>query len=200
MNGFEKRRMQKKKAIIESAIDMFTKYGFKRVSISEIANKANVSQVTIYNLFESKQGLKEEVVKELFKRIFDLYDEILESDENFKEKIESMFSLKMGLLENQIMNIVDDLMDPNGSLAKIMEESYDYSISRFFDIIEKGKKEGAIRNDISNETIGIYFDMIKSYYYDPKKGHLLKDKKITEELYRVFWYGLMNHEYLENEK
>ncbi len=198
MNGFEKRRMAKRNSIIEAAIDLFTKHGFKKVSVSEIAVKAKVSQVTIYNLFESKDKLKEVSVKVLFDRMFDAYEEILEGEESFMEKIESMFSLKMVALENQIVNIAGDLMNPNSSMANIMDECYHESVERFFKIIDMGKEEGCIRKDISNETIGVYFDMIKSYYYNPEKTSLIHDKKIMEEMYKVFWYGLVDTKTTEN--
>ena len=57
MDGFEKRREQKKKDILKAALSLFQQYGVQKVTISEIAKKANVSQVTIYNYFESKDNL-----------------------------------------------------------------------------------------------------------------------------------------------
>lgn len=63
MDGFEKRREQKKRNILEAALALFMEYGIQRVSITEIAKKANVSQVTIYTYFESKENLVRLVFK-----------------------------------------------------------------------------------------------------------------------------------------
>ena len=48
MDGFERRKEQKKEDIRRAALALFQSYGFKKVSIDEIARKAGVSQVTIF--------------------------------------------------------------------------------------------------------------------------------------------------------
>ena len=53
-NGFERRKERKKTDILQASLNLFIKYGTKKVAISEIAQKAQVSQVTIYNYFENK--------------------------------------------------------------------------------------------------------------------------------------------------
>ena len=41
--------MNKKEIIIEKARDLFTTYGYKKVSMDEIAREANVTKKTIYS-------------------------------------------------------------------------------------------------------------------------------------------------------
>ena len=43
--------MNKKEIIIEKARDLFTTYGYKKVSMDEIAREANVTKKTIYSYF-----------------------------------------------------------------------------------------------------------------------------------------------------
>ncbi|MBM4448805.1 MAG: TetR family transcriptional regulator, partial [Chloroflexi bacterium] len=40
MNGFERRKEQKKDSIRQAALELFQAYGFKKVSINDIAQKA----------------------------------------------------------------------------------------------------------------------------------------------------------------
>ena len=47
----------KKEQIIESARKLFTKYGYKKVSMDEIAREANVSKKTVYAYFKDKEEL-----------------------------------------------------------------------------------------------------------------------------------------------
>lgn len=49
MNGFERRKERKKESIRQAAMQLFMEHGMRKVSIGEIADKAGVSQVTIYN-------------------------------------------------------------------------------------------------------------------------------------------------------
>ncbi|MEJ2497711.1 MAG: TetR/AcrR family transcriptional regulator, partial [Sulfurovaceae bacterium] len=43
--------------IIQSAVDLITKNGYKNTSLREIASNAGVSNPTIYNYFPSKENL-----------------------------------------------------------------------------------------------------------------------------------------------
>ena len=63
MNGFERRKEKKKESIRRAAMELFGAYGFGKVSINDIARKAGVSHVTIYNHFNSKEELISDVVR-----------------------------------------------------------------------------------------------------------------------------------------
>ena len=47
----------KKEQIIAAARKLFTKYGYKKVSMDEIAREANVSKKTVYAYFKDKEEL-----------------------------------------------------------------------------------------------------------------------------------------------
>ena len=47
----------KKDQIIEAARLLFHKYGFKKVSMDEIARESGVTKKTIYSYFSSKEDL-----------------------------------------------------------------------------------------------------------------------------------------------
>jgi len=53
---------QTKLRLIETASDLFWEYGFRGVSVSQIANGANVNKATLYQYFGSKEELALEVV------------------------------------------------------------------------------------------------------------------------------------------
>lgn len=49
--------MDKKELIINSARDLFYNYGYKKVSMDEIAKVSNVTKRTIYKYFKDKDSL-----------------------------------------------------------------------------------------------------------------------------------------------
>ena len=49
--------MNKKEQIIEAARELFSSYGYKKVSMDEIAKKSNVTKKTIYTYFKDKGEL-----------------------------------------------------------------------------------------------------------------------------------------------
>ena len=65
LNGFERVKEKKKRAIKEATFLLFSERGFNEVKIEHIAKEANVSQVTIYNHFGSKDALFRSLYKNL---------------------------------------------------------------------------------------------------------------------------------------
>ena len=96
MNGFERRKEMKKNSILEAALALFIKYGINKVPVSEIAKEANVSQVTIYNYFESKDNLISEVIIFYVNKVWAEYEQLFHSDLPFPDKIKQIvFDKKM---------------------------------------------------------------------------------------------------------
>ena len=54
----------KEEQIIIAAKCLFTKYGFKKVSMDEIASEAGVTKKTVYTYFQSKEELLKYCIKE----------------------------------------------------------------------------------------------------------------------------------------
>ena len=90
MNGFERRKEQKKESIIQVVLDLFMQYGFKKVSINDIAAKANVSPVTIYNHYGNKDSLVHEVIRHQLGTMMQHYKNIVYGDGTFQEKIKEI--------------------------------------------------------------------------------------------------------------
>jgi AcrR family transcriptional regulator len=57
------RKAQKKEIIQRTALELFKLYGFKKVSVNDIAVRTVVSPVTVYNHRGSKHDLVREIIK-----------------------------------------------------------------------------------------------------------------------------------------
>src|SRR5687768_14679634 len=87
MDGRKKRTQRIIERIKESALELFSSHGVEKVSVDEIARKANVSKVTIYKHFHSKEELQREVVSLYSTKVFAAAEEMLVSDLDFLEKL-----------------------------------------------------------------------------------------------------------------
>ncbi len=56
---------EKEQKIIEAAIDAFSRYGFRRTTVGEIASAAGVSRQTLYSSYSNKEDILAEVVRHL---------------------------------------------------------------------------------------------------------------------------------------
>lgn len=71
---YEVIRQEKRKVILETALELFAEYGFHATSISTIAKKAAISKGLVYNYFESKNDVLEEIIDQGFHQVHDLLD------------------------------------------------------------------------------------------------------------------------------
>ena len=157
MDGFEKRREQKKRDILEAALALFMEYGIKKVSITEIAKKANVSQVTIYNYFESKDNLVRLVFKYYVDQIWNEQKQLLVNDLPFNEKIKKIIFNK-GIAANQISEqFFQDFMKDYASGRSYVEEVYQKeALPLFIKLFNEGREQGYINSEVSDEAILFY--------------------------------------------
>ena len=56
--------MNKKETVINTARELFTKYGYKKASMDEIAKEANVTKKTIYSYFKDKDSMFSYFIRE----------------------------------------------------------------------------------------------------------------------------------------
>jgi AcrR family transcriptional regulator len=71
---FIKIRHEKKALIMEKALELFAGTGYHATSISQIAKKAEISKGLIYNYFESKKEILDELITTGFITIFQQFD------------------------------------------------------------------------------------------------------------------------------
>ncbi|APX71358.1 TetR/AcrR family transcriptional regulator [Companilactobacillus allii] len=198
MSDNQKRKNQKKNDILKSATKTFTTNGYKNTSIAEIAKEAHSSQVTLYKYFPSKIELAREVMINMIVEGYQAYDKKLEqSNMNFKEKIESI--LAFGSSEVNVINqdfmgfMIDEFQAANGD-DRVMK-AYNTGKDGFWrKILKQGRAENMISDDIQDEVVLMYVDMILSYFMNPATAKKTKDivtKKYSNGLARVFFYGIL---------
>jgi AcrR family transcriptional regulator len=191
MNGFERRREQKKKAILEAAGKVFFDKGFKDTNMEEIAALAEVSPVSVYNFFGTKSNLYVRVIEEAFYEAMDDYDRILNSDMSFYGKLLEFMKYKMSTRSaaNPDFFKHEDLMNPE--IAAIISEVKEKRILPFFcKLVEQGKEEGAIDKSIDIQSVIMYINIFTSGLTNPQIAETLSnDSKLTLDMGKLFLFG-----------
>ncbi|GBF32806.1 transcriptional regulator [Desulfocucumis palustris] len=192
MDGFERRRERKKENIRQAAFKLFSAHGVQKVSIAEIAKKAGVSQVTIYNYFGSKDELLRDVITAFLDEKLQEYIELMESKLSFPEKIEQFIFDKTKSLGMLNPDFLISMVSNEPGIQRIIEDfASNKLIPLLIKFIEKGKSQGHINQNISTEAILIYISAFKAV----KTPELMSDQdrnlRLFEELATLFYYGLM---------
>jgi AcrR family transcriptional regulator len=193
LNGYEKRTIAKKEAIINAARDLFFARGIQDVSINEIAKLAHVSQVSIYNYFGDKKSLaKEAFISLIGTAIYD-FDQILESDIPFSEKVNEILKDKKDIISQIALSHFDERAWDDQVLQHVFGDVVrEKSIALYRKFIEIGKLEGFISADIPTEAAITYVMESLSIFQHPDFLATPPDYKMG--MMKLVLYGLLGRE------
>ncbi|KPU43242.1 HTH-type transcriptional repressor KstR2 [Oxobacter pfennigii] len=195
MDGFEKRRNDKKAVIIQTALELFGKYGFEKVTVTEIAEKARVSKVSIYNFFESKDNLRRIIVKNILDESLCETKELVEKDCNFIDKMREYLENRIIYGSRYNMDFFFDAVESDPVLRQYLDDFNTENKGLISSIIKEGKKIGYFSTDISDTAIEIYIDIFYNYFLHNRKIRptLEHSPKLAEEINLLFLDGLIRH-------
>lgn len=189
MDGYQRRTEKKKENIRKAAFELFSTYGVEKVSIAEIAKKANVSPVSIYNYFGSKEELTKSVIEEFFNTEMVKFSKILDMDISFPKKVEKILFDRMELTKSISTDFIKSITDP--AIQKLIEDwTYKIAMPAMMDLIEQGRKEGYINPQISSESIILYFQIFTEAIQHPELI-VNQSKQSIIDLGELFFYGLI---------
>ena len=189
MNQYQKTTEKKKQAIVQAALRLFKDKGFKETSIKSIAEAAEVSPVSIYNYFGSKDNLVALCVNDLFEEITQQAEDILNSNLDFKTKLDHAFALCQEKMSQQISDYFQDKMVKDPALSSLLTKAITAKkrdIYRAY--IHLGKEEGLIAKDLSTELVLNVMDALNGM------GNQLADsdnlETEVEQIHSIFLYGI----------
>ena len=190
MNQYQKTTEKKKQAIIQAALRLFKEKGFKETSIKFIAEVAEVSPVSIYNYFGSKDNLVALCVNDLFEEITQQAEDILKSNLAFNTKLDQALDLCQEKMSQQISYYFQDktLRDPAfSSLLTKAITAKKRDIYRTY--INLGKEEGLIARDLSTELILNVMDALNSV--GNQLAHSDNLETDVKQIHQIFLYGIL---------
>lgn len=192
-----KRKTLKKQTIIDAATKLFYKNGYKKTSIAQIAKEANSSQVTLYKYFPSKIILGRTVLIKMIDDGYAQYSDLLnDPDIDFAKKMTLM--INSSTQSSQDFNadflkfMVSEFKGKNGD--NVVMDVYNRQKYGFWKkLLDQGRKEHVISNDISDEAFMIYLDMYVLYALNPNSSdnNAQMMHQHDNELVHLFFYGIM---------
>lgn len=185
----------RRESIIQAAIEVFGKKDFQTASISEIAQKADVADGTIYQYFKNKEDLFFAIAVEKTKEFRTQLALQLEGITGAFNKIRKFvwYFLYFFKTNPEYGRMLLLGMRVNKSFVKT--ETYDFlkqSVSQLMNIIVEGQNEGVIRQDIDiyimrHLVLGVLEHMVarwllKEESYDFLEHHQQVSQLLTDAL------------------
>ena len=189
MNQYQKTTEKKKQAIIQAALQLFKEKGFKETSIKSIAEVAEVSPVSIYNYSGGKDNLVALCVNDLFEEVTQQAEDILNSDLDFKTKLDHAFALCQEKMSQQISDYFQDKMVEDSVFSTLLTKAITAKkrdIYRAY--IKLGKEEGLIAKDLSTELILNVMDALNGMGNQLAHSDNLEIE--VEQIHQIFLYGI----------
>ncbi len=147
----------KKTRILETSGKLFMTYGFKRVSMEEIARNAGVGKGTVYQLFESKQDLMLSTIDYISEQIGGTINSIM-NDNGIPpiEKLRLFIKTVSGRLSNLRTSALSDLeIDFPEGYEKIRRKRQELIFGNLTELLQQGKRAG-IYNPQINEALAAH--------------------------------------------
>ena len=179
--------------LMEKAESLFIEYGYKSVSMNQIAEAAGISKMTIYKYFPTKEELFISVLQLLMDKSYDYIDDRLKNIEGIIEKIDELLKYGIESSRNYSLVFYKDIMDNPIISAKVLQEKKRKSKEIFIDIIRTGKKRGEVRDVDEVFMANMLMALIDGTTANILNNiHDMKDiEDFAEKFYDFLKYGLL---------
>lgn len=185
-------KSNKFKKIVESANDLFSRYGIKRVSVEEICKIANVSKMTFYKYFANKI----ELVKYLWQQMTDdsmqKLDELDRRDIPFTEKIKIMLKMKEEATSQMGNQYIHDYLNMIPDLQSFYNKIFGEVMVKFMDMICRAQEKGEVRKSMRPEFFLAVVQQLMELAKNENLADLYKDyTEFALEINNFLYYGIM---------
>jgi len=185
--------------IIEIATKAFLHYGFKNVTVDEIARQAGISKKTLYKEFAKKDDLVLASVQLYNEKHWDEMCEIMSQSKNAVDELVGVFRHMMKMFKGMNPVCFVDLQRYYSKAYKYMEQ---FKQTKLHDCIKKniedGIEQGLFRENINSEIIARYrmesvFMILHIGIFPKKEFDLIEVNSQTFELYMFGIATLKGH-------
>ncbi len=189
------KKIEKRQSIIQAAIGVFGKNNFRDSSISEIAQRANVAEGTIYQYFKNKEDLFFSIPVEKteeFCRELDLHLEGISGAFNKMKKFIWYYLYFFKKNPEYGRTLMLEMRVSKNFVKTTAYKSFLPLTDRILEIIKEGQREGIIRDDVNiyilrQLILGILEHMVTRWLLKGEKYDLLEH---CDEVNKVIIHGM----------
>lgn len=183
----------KRKQLIQTAKELFFKYGIKRVTVEEICKEANVSKMTFYKHFKNKNELVRTWLTEMTDEALERYNTLMQQDIPFEEKVRETIKMKLEGSDQMSQEFFSDYIpqaDPE--LRDFIHQRMHETMGLLINDYAKAQKRGEIRQDMKIEFILWYLNKMLDLMEDEALQKMYDSPQdLIMEMVNFFFYGIM---------
>lgn len=183
--------MDKKEEVIKTARELFTKYGYKKVSMDEIAKKSGVTKKTIYTYFKDKDSMFLYFIEEELNLMKDSIKTDVSDNMSFIESVaKSLYEMLLIRKNSELISSISKELKTDEKAREFLNfydrQILNYIESRISDEINKGN----IRVVDPHLTAFIIYKVFISVMFEYDKD--INEEKVTKQVTLILKEGLFN--------
>jgi AcrR family transcriptional regulator len=147
-----------KNLIVESATKYFSKFGFYKTTMDEIAKHIHKAKGVLYYYFKSKELLFNEVLKQELGTVKAELSKIVNSDKDSLFILKDYMLTRLRLLHKAVNyheTLKADFFDKYHFVKDVRDDFVEFERTQLTSILKKGKKEGYLDVKNINSTVNI---------------------------------------------
>lgn len=177
---------------MNTAKELFWKHGFKKVSIDEICQKAEVSKMTFYRYFTNKLEIAKAVYDMVANESMRKFSELINDDSSASEKMKKLIEMKLeGVHDISKEFLIDFYSNPELGLSLYIEKR---TKEMWFGILEdfrNAQKKGIFRKDFKPEILLLLSGKMIEMINDENVLKLYnKPEDLVMEITNLITYGI----------
>ncbi len=140
-----------KNLIVESATKFFSKYGFYKTTMDEIAKNIHKAKGVLYYYFKSKEELFNEVLKQELSKVKAELSKITSSGKDSLTILKKYFLTRLKLLSTAVNyheTLKADFFEKYHFVKDVRDDFAKFEYTQIYQIFKEGKSEGYL--DIKN--------------------------------------------------
>jgi len=208
----QNKKKNKRKLILEAALEIFSIKGVDKGTVAEIADKAGIGKGTIYHYFDSKEQIFTQLIDFFFADWMSEWEQVIDSEHSPLQKVEIIIDRTFDIYEEiaeersrRQLVIMCEII--RFAFQQSLERKSDIGLSELFrklyaklkPIIKEGIKEGIFKDQDTKHLCFVAFGLLDGFsiHYLLQKNHysLEKSREITKN---ILLGGLLKDEYKYN--
>ncbi|MEA4900920.1 TetR/AcrR family transcriptional regulator [Desulfitobacterium sp.] len=172
-----------KETIILESRNLLSQKGYNDFNVREIAKKCNIALGTFYNYFPTKDEVVMEIVREDWWEISNLVDQLMTTDEPFKEKIRKIYLSLRQFISSYILIFIEmaAIKKPSNRISCDHESPDKFYLlyNKLSELIDIERTKGHINSSLSSYKLAqfimsnlIYLNRNEYITFDELYNHL----------------------------
>ena len=179
--------------ILDKAEKLFLTLGIRSVSMDDISQAMGMSKKTLYQYFQNKDALVQEVIESHVEREQDEINQIKLEAKDALYELKKIGSMVIRNIEDVSPSTLHDLQKYyRHSFEILMKEQNEFVYQCFIENIKRGVEEGLYRSDLNPEIVARIYSSSSFFVVEALADPSFKysRKELIEELYNYHVRGI----------